>query len=139
MAHAFDPLDALRVKFDDLVRPFDVHPAYKRIFTSPTGDGGPHIEHDGQTYAYVVTERGAECERRETRDPDEVLYWLVSDTTGEAAGRFELAHRFPGKDFRRLLFAKHVELLESIRADWGSRKRAEYESVLEKHPYCDGV
>ena len=139
MPLASETLEAVRAKFDALVRPFEVHPGYKRFATAPTHDGGPHVEHRGQTYAYVVTERGTEYERRETRDPDELLYWLVSDTTWEAASQFELAHRVAGRDSRRLLFAKHVELLESIRAEWGSRKRQEYESVLKEHPYNDGA
>jgi len=122
-------IEALRAKFNTLVQPFDVHPAYKRFATAPTHDGGPHVEHHGDVYAYVVTERGNEYERRETRDPGELLYWLVSDTTGQAAQQFERVHRAAGRDSRRLWFAKHVELLENIRADWGSRKREEYERV----------
>ena len=85
----------------------------------------------------MVTERGSEYERRETSDPDDVLYWLVSDTTREAAQRFELAQRVPGMDCRRLLFAKHVELLEGIRVAWGNRKREEYERILKDCPYND--
>jgi hypothetical protein len=132
-------IEALRARFDALVQPFDVHPAYKRFATAPTQDGGPHVERRGDVYAYVVTERGSECERRETSDPDELLYWLVSDTTGQAARQFELTRRVAGRDSRRLWFAKHIELLENIRADWGSRKRDEYERVLKEHPYNDGA
>jgi hypothetical protein len=132
-----EPLESVRVKFHALMRRFDVHPAYKRFATAPTNDGGPHVEHYGRTFAYVVTERGMEYERRETKDPEELLYWLVSDAAREAAQQYELRNRVPGRDSRRLLFRKHVEFLESIRPDWGSRKRAEYDAVLELHPYRD--
>ena len=139
MALVSQALEVVRSKFCALVQPFDVHPGYKRFATTATHDGGPHVEHYGGIYAYVVTERGNEYERRETNDPDELLYWLVSDTTREAAQLFELANRVAGRDFRRLLFAKHVELLENIRAEWGSRKREEYDTILKKHPYNDGA
>lgn len=132
-------LETLRARFLALVQPFDVHAAYKRFETSPTDSGGPHIELHGNTFAYVITERGSEYERRETRDPDEVLYWLVSDTTREIAQRFELAHRVAGKDSRRLLFSKHIQLLENIRIDWANQKREEYERILLKYPYNDGA
>ncbi len=132
-------LESLRANFDALVQPFDVHAVYKRFATSATNDGGPHIEQRGHTFAYIITERGSEYERRETVDPVELLYWLVSDTTREAAQQYELQHRVSGKDFRRLLFTKHIELLGGIRADWATRKRAEYEAVLKNHPYDDGA
>jgi hypothetical protein len=119
------------------VRRFDVQPAYKRFASAPTDDGGSHVEHYGRTFAYVVTERGIECERRETNDPEELLYWLVSDAAREAARQYELRNRVPGRDSRRLLFTKHVEFLQSFRADWGSRKRAQYDAVLELRPYRD--
>jgi hypothetical protein len=137
MSTAPESLDALRARFEALVAALDVSPYYKRFATSPLGDASPHIEYDGHTYAYVIRERDDELERRETRDPDDVLYWLVSDTARESALRFELAHRVPGKDFRRLYFAKHVELLQNIRADWGHRKRQEYGNILKRHPYSD--
>ena len=40
-------LDALRDQFDALVRPFDVHPAYKRLSTSPTRANSPCALRDG--------------------------------------------------------------------------------------------
>lgn len=132
-----ETLEAVRVEFDALVQGFDVHEGYKRFATSRTDDGGPHVElHDG-IFAYVVTERGSEYERRETKDPDELLYWLVSDTTREAAQLYELKHRLRGRDCRRLLFSKHIEILQGIRSVWAERKRAEYEEVLLRQPYND--
>jgi hypothetical protein len=132
-------IGAIGARFRRLVRAFDVHPAFKRFSTSPSWFGDPYVEQNGDTYAYLVSERGTEYERRETNDPDELLYWLVSHTTAEAAQQFELAHRVPGKDSRRIWFAKHVELMENIRSDWGSRTREEYENVLKEAPYDDSL
>lgn len=130
-------LDALRHRFAALVAPFDTHPDYKRFATSPTHDGGPHIEQQGSTYAYVITERGKEYERRETTDPDEILYWLVSNVTCCVAQQYEARHRKAGVDSRRMWFDLDVKMLAQINPEWGSRKRAEYENTLKSHSFSD--
>lgn len=106
--------------------------------TTAQHDGSPHIERNENTFFYVVTERGQEFERRTTSDPDELLYWLVSDLTWAMASEYELQHRFAEQDFRRLLFKKHLELLSRVSSQWSERKRVEYDKVLDEHPFCDG-
>lgn len=137
MPFAPETLESVHAKFNALVKDFDVHPAYKQFHTSPPNDGGAHVEHFAAMYAYVVTERGNEYVRRETDDPDELLYWLVSDVACEVAQQYELRRRVPGCDSRRLWFAKHVELLSNVCPNWGSRKRAEYDGVLATYPFND--
>jgi len=107
------------------------------LSTIPRHDGGAHAEHAGDTYFRVVTERGAEFERRETKDPEELLSWFVCDLTLEIAGTWELKNRIPSQDFRRLLFKKHVELLRGINPTWADQQQAQYEDVLTQHPFDD--
>jgi hypothetical protein len=137
MSLSVKSLESVRTDFRALVEAFDVHPAFKRFSTSPTHDGGPHIEQDGNVYSYVITERGEEYERRQTSDVDELLFWLVADVTREVAQKYELQHRLPQRDYRRLMFEKHVELLGNIRPNWARRQRAEYDEILKSHPYDD--
>ena len=132
-------LESVRDRFLQLTAPLDAHPSCKAFDTTPTDNGKAHAEHRGGTFAYVVTERGRELERRETGDPDELLYWLVADVARDAAQRYELRHRRPGVDFRRLLFQKHVDLLAEICPAWAERTRLEYEEVLRRHPFVDDV
>ena len=132
-------LDAIRDAFVRLTAGLDAHPSSKAFDTSPTDNGKAHAEQRGSTFAYVVTERGRELERRETGDPDELLYWLVADVARDAAQRYELKHRRPGVDSRRLFFQRHLELMSQLRPAWGERTRQEYERVLERHPFSDGV
>ena len=106
--------------------------------TSPAHDGSPHVEKVGNEWRYIVTERGMELQRRTTVDADEVLYWLVKDVTFELASRYELEHRSPSLDFRRLLFAKEEELLGEISPEWAQRYAAEMQTVLQQHPFVDG-
>lgn len=108
-----------------------------RFSETPQHDGSPHIESNGNAFAYVITERGEEYKRKTTTNEDDILYWLVHDLTWEMASRFELAHRKPNVDSRRLLFQKHLELLGTIDYRWEKRLDAEYETVLEQHPFRD--
>src|SRR5918997_1030850 len=90
--------------------------------TQPRPDGGAYVELDGDAYAYVVWERGVELQRKVTHDPEEILYWLVSDLTFEMAMEYELDHRRKDQDSRRLLFEKNLELLAVANQTWSERK-----------------
>lgn len=128
---------AIKSCYYSITRQLKVPAAHMHFATTPQHDGSPHVEINGDSYCYVVTERGQEFERRRTTDPDELLYWLVSDVTRAMASDYELRHRAARKDFRRLLFKKHLELLNDVRGEWSQRKKAEYDQVLAEHPFRD--
>ena len=105
--------------------------------TSPADDGAAHVEYNGTAYHYVSTERGRENERRIATEEDEILYWLLSDIVFDLSCSFEVKHRVNGQSFRRLLFAKELELMRSLRPEWEMRKRSEINAILAKAPYDD--
>jgi hypothetical protein len=107
--------------------------------TTRQDDGGGHLEIVDERFHYVFTERGMENERRVTESEDEILYWLASDAVLSEASTFEVHHRVPGQSFRRLLFAKAIELMNLMNPAWGDRKRAEIDAILSKHPFDDRV
>jgi len=129
-----DPLARLRRRFIALCKKAAGKP---RFFTTPQHDGTAHVEVVDGVLFYVVTERGAELERRSTTSEEELLYWLACDAVFEAASDFEVKHRQSGTSFRRLLFEKEIEFMTRFRPAWGERKRAEIEVILAKHPYDD--
>lgn len=99
--------------------------------------GSPHVEVSGDRLSYVVTERGSELERRTTTSQDDLLYWLASDMVFSLAGHYELNHREPGRDFRRVMFARELELMARLNSAWHDRKEAEIMGILARHPYRD--
>lgn len=106
--------------------------------TSATHSGAAHAELIAdRIFYYVVTERGKEYERRFTPDPDELLYWFVSDAAFAAACDWEVRNRRPDEDFRRQLFSKQVELLALVSGAWAQRQRLEQEVILKDHPFDD--
>ena len=132
-------LAAIKSEFYSIADRLNAPRAFVRFAIKPRHDGSTHIEMSGNTYAYVITERGEEFERRTTMNDDDILYWIVSDMTREMASEYELSHRMPNADSRRILFQKHVELLGSVRHEWQARKQAEYATVLERHPFDEAM
>lgn len=103
-----------------------------------TTDGGqPHIEAADDRYDYVTVERGEELERTSYHTLDELLYRILKDATFSVAGQFEQAHRMPGQDWRRLLFAEQVRLMGLISSAWGERLDRDIREALVHCPYVD--
>jgi len=84
---------AIKSRYYSIARQLKAPAAHVHFATTPQHDGSPHVEMDGESYCYVVTERGQEFERRRTTDADELLYLLVSDVTRAMASDYELRHR----------------------------------------------
>lgn len=105
------------------------------VRTTPAGFGYSHIEIDEQGYQYIITERGHELERLQTDNLDELLYWICKDITFDMATRYELENRVPTEDFRRIYFAKNIELMERINTKYAKWLKKELDEVLEKYPY----
>lgn len=106
--------------------------------TSPSNWGGAHIKIDKKGYHYIGTERGKEIEHKITNDSDELLYWLLDEVIFSMASEFELSHRIEGQDFRRILFAKSLELFELAgNPKWVEMYKKEVANVLKKNPFSD--
>jgi hypothetical protein len=102
-------------------------------------DGSCHLEiSPGGVYALVGTDRGVETVRDETRDLDELLYWIARGEASGRASQFELENRHPTNDQRRIWFAKAEEELGNVSDDWAERRRAEHAAILQKYPFRDG-
>lgn len=101
-------------------------------------DGGhPHIEADEAGLHYVIVERAEELERRTTREPGELFYWIFETVTGRMAFEHELHHRKPGRDARRIAFPIQLNLLERLNPRWALRRGLEIEATLRERPYND--
>jgi Immunity protein 63 len=107
------------------------------VHEQPQHDGSSHIEISENGYALVATDRGSETARRETRELDELLYWIAK---GEASGRgleYELEHRNGTDDFRRVYFAKAEEDLSLVSREWAERLRRDHAMILGSSPFLD--
>jgi hypothetical protein len=106
-------------------------------FDHARDDGTPYVEIDQAGYHWVIKERGQEQQRRTTRDPDELLYWIFSDVTWQMALEWALAHRLERQDDRRLSFPYQEALLATLSPAWSTRAAQRHATILQRHPYDD--
>src|SRR6185436_14130198 len=107
-------------------------------FGNSEGTGRPDVEVSGTHctfYHYVVRERDREYERTTTNDIDDLLYTVLVHVSFSVAMRFEIQHRVPGQDFRRLMFQKQIELLASLRPEWAERQSFAHKQFLRRSPF----
>jgi hypothetical protein len=109
------------------------------VRASSDGFGTPHIEIDENGYNYVVSERGEEFERRQTKDIDKLLYWIFNEIVFIMASDYELENRKPNEDFRKQLFAKQLELMEQLDSKFAQWNKEELDKILEETPYEDDL
>jgi hypothetical protein len=110
---------------------------YLHIASASAQDGSPHVELNGDTFAYVVSERGCELSRQETKDLDELLFFIVGDMAAKYAYEYECQHRTLGQDSRRTVFELRLIIMKSINDKWGDRLAHKLSTVLESAPYVD--
>jgi len=70
-------------------------------------------------------------------DEDELMYWIFEGITFRMASQYELHHRVPKRDFRRILFQRQLELLEELSPAWRARGEREQAETLAQFPYRD--
>lgn len=107
------------------------------LCTVPIGDGTPYISFENNKYNYIYSERGYEFSRKITESIDELLYWIMYDFIHKLAVKYELMHRIPKRDSRRIYFPKIVELMDKINIEWGLKVKKELDDILKNSPYDD--
>jgi len=103
----------------------------------PIGDGSPHVEITESLYNYVISERGIEHTRRQTKKIDDLLYWIFSDIASAMSFDYELKNRISDRDCRRLAFDHRLRLLGKLNKSWKEREAAKIRLALEESPYVD--
>ncbi len=99
--------------------------------------GRPYIVIKGDTYYYLVNDKETVTIKRQTGQLPELLYWVFDDITARMGAAYEVEHRVPDVDRRRLTFKKQLDLLETLQPDWKDLKQREIQEILAKHPYRD--
>lgn len=97
-----------------------------------------HDEADG-TLVYEARDRGRVVMHKQTRDPDELVYWVVDDVARSLAKRAATKTKEYNEaaDPRRVWFPLWRELVASQDAEWGSRTSREITKILAHSPFQD--
>lgn len=134
-----DELKYLRSEYDRLAQRIKPSRTGYTFLTARQDNGSAHVEFADGVFHCVVTERGTEYERRTTADIREILYWLVYDLTFWMAVSYEVKHRIPNQDFRRVMFAHQVELMKKADPHFAERLTLEKADTLAKNPFLDSL
>ena len=105
-----------------------------RVFTGPQTDGSPYVEESNGKYFYKISEKGMIFEERETKDPDELLYWLLNDVISQMSYEYELNMPSRFIDPRRVAFPLQVKLFFKINPIWAERRQQEIDEILLRNP-----
>lgn len=130
-------IENLQSQYFNLAARLEAPPGYVQFHRTSQDDGSAHVEVHGEDMVYVHTEKGLTRDEKKTRDPEELLYWLISDLTFQMAVEYEAQHRNPGEDARRQVFQKNLELLAVLNPAWSRQKQDEYSAILARNPFED--
>ena len=105
---------------------------YLPTFGSSKDFARPHIEKTGNTYHWVVVERGQELERKSSDDINEILFHVFQAVTFEMACKWEVQNRKEDEDSRIQLFQKQEELLKLIDEDYYLKTKKRHDKLLRR-------
>jgi hypothetical protein len=91
----------------------------------------PEVRVDKAGYHFVVIERGKELQNKAFDVLDDLLKEVFEFITFSMAVEYEVRHRSVNQDFRIILFAKQVELLTKLDANWAVFCRSKADRLLE--------
>src|SRR5688572_24688399 len=130
-------LQDIKKQVNQLAKQIDAPLNFLPIFGTLKRDGTPHIEIGTEAYYYIAYDRNITSTNRQTLDIQELLYWIFQDITSQMGYSYELRHRNPKVESRRLAFRHQLELLEKLNLQWKEKREREIEEILHKHPYRD--
>lgn len=132
-------IDVIQEEVDKLTLKIGYPVRSINLCTAPIGDGTPYISFENKEYNYIYSERGYEFSRKVTRSIDELLYWIVFDFVSEIAFEYELKHRIPGRDGRRMAFPMMINLMGIMNNEWRVKVQKEINEILSNAPYDDSL
>ncbi len=108
-------------------------------FVEATGNSpeGIYVFIENDKYIFMFTEKGKTTERKVLNDEIELLWNILNSVLFELAMEYATSNRENGKDLRRALFSKEIELFSLFGDKFKKRKIDEIENVLLKNPYRD--
>jgi hypothetical protein len=102
-------------------------------------DGTPCVQIERDIYYYIARDRNVISFQKQTRDINELLFWIFYYITSVMANKYELHNRKQGTDHRRISFSYQIELLEKIDSEWARKGRKEIEDILIQFPFDDTI
>lgn len=113
---------------------------WENIFFQRIAPGSPegiYIFSVNGEYHVSFAEKGKIKENLITTYAEEVLWQVVKCLSFSISFKYAVENREDGKDFRRMLFKKDLEVFFEFGENFGKRRKAEIEKILKENPYAD--
>lgn len=130
-------IEEIQKEVDKLVSKIGYPPHSVTVFSVPTNDGTPYVSFENQMYNYISSERGYEFSRKTTKSVNELLYWITLGFVSNISFQYELEHRIPGRDGRRIAFPMIIALMAIMNKEWEVKAQKEIDQTLSNAPYND--
>lgn len=98
---------------------------------------GTYIFNRNNKYHILYTEKGNIKEDRITLEKEEVLLTVIEIISFNIAMEYAIKNKEEGKDFRRVLFKKEIEIYSLFGEKFETKKRKEIDEILKNNPYND--
>ncbi len=98
---------------------------------------GTYIFNQNNEYHILYTEKGKVKEDRVTTEKEELLCYIVEIISFDIAMEYAIKNKEEGRDFRRALFKREIEIYSLFGEKFEKKKRLEIEKILKKNPYND--
>ncbi len=137
--HSLDALSNVVHRLGSYINaPVQCFPYFQKCTHLPSlWSGVVQIEIKRREYHYVVTDRGMEFQRFTFQNVEDLLFKIFSKITQSMASDFAAKRPDQNDEFRKIMFARQVELLGQIDCRWAQRRAAQIEDILYHHPYSD--
>ena len=100
---------------------------------------GTYVFSENEQYHYLITEKGKIGLDEVILDERKVLWHVADNIIFNIALEFAAKNRQDGKDFRRKLFEKEIELFSLFGEDFRERKENEIQEILLNNPFVDEI
>lgn len=110
------------------------------LFFSDVGKNryeGAYVFSEENLYYIKYVEKWQVRKEITTDNEREVLWHILHEITAHTIIVYASQNREFGKDFRRPLFEKEIEIFSLFGKDFETRKKREIEEILVKHPYIE--
>ena len=108
-------------------------------YEKPNQYAQPYIEIKFPFYYLIISENGREVKRQRFLNAERLLYAVFEIITFDMALQYELMHRVPLQDSRRVLFFYQLKLMEKLSAKWHKQLQNKIAGIVTLHPYQDGL
>ena len=108
--------------------------------STPLNQPGDYCFSGERGYHYCgIGDRGERFLNNVTSSIFEVSYWVIKFQVFLMASNYEHTHHICGRDFRRVMFAKALELFDALGGNYRKRAEIDIDEILKESPYDDVI